>query len=307
MLLTRRQFAATAVAGVSVTFGPAARARGDAQAPSNRSFIGGVQFGLQPFCYHDLPMTRETRGELLRRLVLNGMGLVELHAVWCEPNFAAPGVSAVDARNRLRDWRLGHTAEEFTAIRRQFNDAGVAIGSYYINIGDSHTDAEIDAVFQAAQLLGATTVVGSWGLAVAKRLAPFPGRHGLLIGLHNHDNLSDPDAFASEASIVTGLGFSTAFRAMLDVRHFTAANGDAVGFLQRHHDRVVGVHRGDRRRNNGRSTPFGEGDSPIIELLRMIRDNQWPIVALLEFEHGTLRPAVEEVQLQFDYCKRALA
>jgi hypothetical protein len=38
----------------------------------------------------------------------------------------------------------------------------------------------------------------------------------------------------------------------------------------------------------------------------MIRDNAWPIVALLEFEHGTLRPEVEEVQLMFDYCKRAV-
>ena len=61
------------------------------------------------------------------------------------------------------------------------------------------------------------------------------------------------------------------------------------------------------RKNNGRSTPFGEGDAPIIEILRLIRDNQWPITALLEFEHGTLRPAVDEVQLMFDYCKRALA
>jgi hypothetical protein len=39
----------------------------------------------------------------------------------------------------------------------------------------------------------------------------------------------------------------------------------------------------------------------------MIRDNQWPIVALLEFEHGTLRSGVEEVQIVLDYCKRALA
>jgi len=30
-------------------------------------------------------------------------------------------------------------------------------------------------------------------------------------------------------------------------------------------------------------------------------------VALLEFEHGTLRPEVEEVDLMFDYCKRAVA
>ena len=49
------------------------------------------------------------------------------------------------------------------------------------------------------------------------------------------------------------------------------------------------------------------GDAPIIEVLRLIRDNKWPIVALLEFEHGTLRTGTEEVQLMFDYCKRALA
>lgn len=39
----------------------------------------------------------------------------------------------------------------------------------------------------------------------------------------------------------------------------------------------------------------------------MIRDNEWPIAVLLEFEHGTLRTGVEETQLMFDYCKRALA
>jgi len=92
----------------------------------------------------------------------------------------------------------------------------------------------------------------------------------------------------------------------LDVRHFTAANEDCLGFLERHHARVSSVHLGDFRKNNGRSTPFGEGDAPLIQILRMIRDNAWPIVVLLEFEPGTLRPEVEEVDLMFDYCKRAL-
>ncbi len=313
MLVTRRRFGTATLGALPASLVgwraaaafPAARAAQAGPAP-NRSFIGGVQFGLQPFCYHDLPMNRQNRPELLKRLVQNGMGVVELHAVWCEPTFDGPGVSAGDARNRLRDWRLGRQDDSFRAIRQEFAAAGVTIGSYYINIGDSHTDDEIDVIFENARLLGANTVVGSWGLAVARRLAPFPGKHGMFAGLHNHDNLSDPDAFASEQSIVTGLGFSKDFRATLDVRHFTAADGDCVGFLERHHERVIGVHLGDRRKNNGRSAPFGEGDSPIIEILRMIRDNRWPIVALLEFEHGTLRPAVEEVQLQFDYCKRAL-
>ncbi len=161
-------------------------------------------------------------------------------------------------------------------------------------------------MFDGAKLLGASGCVGSQGLEVSRRLARFPGKHGMFLGIHNHANLSDPDAFNTEESFVRGLAFSPDVKATLDTRHFTAANGDCLAFLQRHHERMSSVHLGDRRRNNGRSTPFGEGDAPIIEVLRMIRDNRWPIVALLEFEHGTLRPQVEEVQLMFDYCKRAV-
>ena len=213
-------------------------------------------------------------------------------------------------RRRARScgsWRLAPPANFYRDIKKEFDDAGISIFSYYVNFNASFGDDEVDAVFEGARLLGAKSCIGSHGLEVARRLVPFPGRHGMYLGIHNHDNLSDPDAFSSEASIEKGLAFSPDFKATLDVRHFTAANGDCLGFLERHHARVSSVHLGDRRKNNGRSTPFGEGDAPIIEILRMIRDNGWPIVALLEFEHGTLRTEVEEVRRMFDYCKRALA
>ncbi len=301
MNLTRRDFGKIALAGIP------GLALAQSAAKPNRSLIHGVQFGLQPFCYHDLAMNRENRAILIQRLVENGLGMVELHAVWYEPSFASGGVSADEARDKLRNWRLNPPAGYFRDIKKEFDDKGITICTVYINVGDSFTDPEIDAVFEGAKAIGAKGIVGSYGLAVAHRLAAFPGKHGMYASLHNHDNLSDPDAFSNEASIVKGLAYSPDFTATLDVRHFTAGNGDCVGFLERHHQRVSAVHLGDRRKNNGRSTPFGEGDAPIIEILRLIRDNQWPITALLEFEHGTLRPGVEEVQLMLDYCKRALA
>jgi sugar phosphate isomerase/epimerase len=312
MNLTRRNFgksvlAAVPVAGRLAALGFHSGASAQTTAKPNRSYIGGVQFGLQPFCYHDLAMNTENRAELVRRLVRNEMGMVELHATWCEPRFDGAGVSAQQARERLRDWRLAAPPEYYRKIKKEFDEAGITIFTYYVNISDADTDAEIDATFTAAKILGAKGCVGSYGLAIAHRLAPFPARHGLFAGLHNHDNLSDPDAFNTEESFVKGLTLSPDFKATLDVRHFTAANGDCLGFLERHHERVSSVHLGDRRRNNGRSTPFGEGDAPIIEILRLIRDNQWLIVALLEFEHGTLRTEVEEVRLMFEYCKRVLA
>lgn len=310
MVVTRREFGRLALAGVSgvAAFGrsvPASAWQPDG-AP-NRSWFNGVQFGLQPFCYHDLPMTPENRGTLIKRLVQNGMGMVELHATWVEPRFNEQGTTANDARERLRNWRISGQAEHYRAIRKEFDTAGITIFSYYINPDDTFSDAEVDAAFEGATILGARGCVGSFGLRMARRLAPFPERHGMFLGLHNHANLSDPDAFNTEASFEKGLAYSPAFVATLDVRHFTAANGDCLGFVERHHERMASLHLGDRRRNNGRSTPFGEGDAPLIEILRMLRDNHWPIVALLEFEHGTLRPEVEEVQLMFDYCKRALA
>ncbi len=310
MGVSRRNFTKWALAGLPPLAGLTAfhtTAAAQTGANRNRSYINGVQFGLQPFCYHDLAMNTQNRPELIRRLVKNGMGMVELHATWCEPRFDGPGVGAQEAREKLRSWRLTAPTDYYQNIKREFDGAGITIFTYYVNISDADTDAEIDATFEAAKILGAKGCVGSYGLQIAHRLVPFPARHGLFAGLHNHDNLSDPDAFNTEQSFEKGLAFSPDFKATLDVRHFTAGNGDCLGFLERHHERVSSVHLGDRRKNNGRSTPFGEGDAPIIEILRLIRDNQWPIVALLEFEHGTLRTEVEEVRLMFEYCKRALA
>jgi sugar phosphate isomerase/epimerase len=311
--MTRRDFAKSALVRIpSLSVVPALaglrlKALGQPAAHHIDSRVNGVEIGLQPFCYHDLPMTAENRPTLIQWMVQNGLGTVELHAVWVEPRFTGPGVSAEEAREKLRKWRVTPDAEYFRRVRQEFDNAGITVFTYYVGFNDSYTDAEIDASFVAAKALGASGVVGSYGLAVSRRLAPFPGKYGMFAGLHNHDNLSDPDAYSNEASLEKGLALSPDFRVTLDVRHFTAGNGDCLGFLEKHHERVSSVHLGDRRKNNGRSTPFGQGDSPIIEILRLIRDNRWPIVVLLEFEHGTLRTGVDEVQIAFDYCKRALA
>src|SRR4051794_27706966 len=99
MQLTRRDLGRSTIAGLATLAGTSLGDRwaspllAQALASRNRSYFNGVQFGVQPFCYHDLAMTPENRGELIRRLVQNGMGMVELHNTWVEPRFNTPGVA----------------------------------------------------------------------------------------------------------------------------------------------------------------------------------------------------------------------
>ena len=56
-----------------------------------------------------------TAATLIRRLVQNGMGMVELHATWVEPRFNDPGVSAAEAREKLRTWRVAPSGRALPA------------------------------------------------------------------------------------------------------------------------------------------------------------------------------------------------
>lgn len=301
MDFTRRRLAQVIAAtppALALGAAPAAFAQGPGRPDP---VVNGVRLGVQPFCYHDLAMNADNRPLLIDAMRRNGLGIVELHLTWAEPAFTGD-----DRRRRLRDWRLAAPLSHYQAVKAEFDRAGIEIYSIWFNFDLEMPDEEVAAVYRAAAAMGAKGVVGSFGLAVTQHIARLPSE-GLFLGIHNHDNLSDPDAYATEQSFEKGLAMSPNVRATLDVRHFTAADGDCLGFLERHHERISSVHLGDRRRHNGRSTPFGQGDAPIVEILRMIRDNRWPITALLEFEHGTLRSSVDEVALMLDYCKRALA
>jgi hypothetical protein len=285
----------------------------DATKLMSKSFVNGVQFGVQPFCYHDLVMNIANRKSLIEKVRTNGFGLMELHARWCEPKFNDPGVSKEEAREKVRQWRINTPDSYYQDIRKEFDEAGISILNYYVDMDASYfnnyteySDEEVDATFRAAKILGAGACVGSEGQKAIKRLVPFAEKHNMFVSVHNHSNLSDPDAFNNEESFVKAFAFSPNVRATFDTRHYTAANGDCIAFLKKHHALVRNIHLGNRKRNQGRSARFGEGDTPLAEILKLIRDNNWQIPVIIEFEHGTRNTSVTEVQRTYQYCKNAL-
>ena len=167
------------------------------------------------------------------------------------------------ARQKQRERRLDATAGYYQGVRKELDTAGVSVYTYYVNPRRQLYRRRIRCGLRGRESSRCGRLrrfVRPGGVAPAR--ARFPGVTGMFVGLHNHDNLSDPDAYASEAQHGDRAVAVSEFQD--DPRHrgtSRAANGDCAGFLERHHDRVAGLHVGDRRRNNGRSTPFGEGDA----------------------------------------------
>ena len=59
------------------------------------------------------------------------------------------------------------------------------------------------------------------------------------------------------------------------------------------------------KRNQGPYTPWGEGDTPLVQVLRLLREKKYDIAANIEYEYSGGDPVVEVAKcLQF--CEDAL-
>jgi sugar phosphate isomerase/epimerase len=143
------------------------------------------------------------------------------------------------------------------------------------------------------------TAVGSKQLY--RRLDPFAQKHKIWVGLHN-----EPDSLRTMADFDEVLqGMSPYMRMTLDVGHFVAGGSDPVDCLNGRHDKILNLHIKDRKKSKGPNMMFGEGDTPIKEVLKMDRDRKYRIPAHIEYEIASDH-RVDDVRRCFEYCKKAL-
>jgi sugar phosphate isomerase/epimerase len=107
--------------------------------------------------------------------------------------------------------------------------------------------------------------------------------------------VSDPTEVASVESFKNLFSMSKWFKANLDIGHFVAGNNDPVAFIREHHDRISHLHLKDRMRNNGPNQPWGKGETPVADVLRLLQKERYPILAIIEYEYMGQAPAFQEV------------
>jgi len=213
----------------------------------------------------------------------------------------------VKAREDLRKWRLETPLDHFRDVRKKFDAAGITIYAYNYSPNASFTDAEIGRGFEMARALGAEVITASTTLDVAKRIAPAAEKHKMIVAMHGHSNVNDPNEFATPDSFAAAMKMSKLFKVNLDIGHFTAANFDALAYIREHHADITNLHLKDRKKNQGDNTPWGAGDTPIREVLQLLKRERWPIQAYVEYEYRGSGSPIEEVKKCLAFAKQALA
>ncbi len=285
-MMTRRQWSCLTFGGLLSALSRPADAFGVRRPP-----IRGVSLGAQSYSFRDRP-----RDALIVAMQEAGLSNCELWQEHVEPKDVK--------RDEMRRWRETVSLDEFRAIKNKFDRAGIAITAYNISFKDNFSDREIERGFEMTKALGAPVITSSANIGVVPRVAAVAARYKIPVGMHNHSKI-DPNEFATPENFIAAMKAGPYIAVNLDIGHFTAANFDAVEFLREHHDRIVSLHIKDRKRNDGPNVPFGEGDTPIGPVLRMLRDRKWAIPANIEYEYEG-GDTVQEVRRCLEYCGKEL-
>jgi len=293
------------------------RSSGRGASKPNSNF-NSVQIGAITYSYRSMPSTAE---DILKYTVRCGLSSIELMGDAAE-NFAGmPRGAGRGRRRNMTDeqrqaqrkaqedqlkWRLSVSMNKYKALRKLYNDAGVNIHIVkFGSIGNANmTDGEIDYYFKVAKALGARGITREISEEAARRLGPIADDHKIMIGFHNHTQMTSKTYEGPILSYGKYLGIN------FDIGHFVAGTSESpIPLLRKYHDRILSLHLKDRKVNNGPNMPFGEGDTPVALVLQLMKREGWKFPADIELEYQVPEgsDAVAEVTRCVQFCRESLA
>jgi sugar phosphate isomerase/epimerase len=323
--ITRRQFlgtAALALAGISIASNPVF---GTPAILKNlgkpNSLFNGVQIGAISYSWRSMPSSAE---QILQYCIECNISALELMGPAAEAFAGAPqaparagggGRQQLTAEERaqqaefnktLAAWRANAPMNKFEQLRKMYKDAGVSIYAYKPSaLGVNNTDAEVDYAFRAAKALGAShaTVELPGNAAQTKRLGDIAARNKVYVGYHGHlqQTFTAWDEALSQSKY-NALNF--------DMGHYVAAGFDPIPLIENKHQHILSMHTKDRKSkaNGGANMPWGQGDTPIVEVLQLMQKNKYkfPATIELEYEIPAGSDAVKETAKCVEYARKAL-
>lgn len=297
------------------------------------SKFGGVQIGVITYSYRSMPHNIH---QLLQFCIDSNISAIELMGDAAE-EFAGKPKSPVDMAQVFRntpqgqrpqltdeqkaqmaeynkqvaEWRANVSMDKFKEIRKMYNNAGVSIYAFKPNaFAPTNTDAEVEYAMKAAKVLGATSVTVELPTdpAQTQRLGDLGAKHKVYMGYHNHLQ-------ATDTLWDTALAQSPYNSINFDCGHYLAAGGkntkeSLMAFIEAKHDRISTMHLKDRttKEHGQGNLEWGKGDTPIKEMLLMIRDRKYkfPVTVELEYTVPAGSDAVKEVAKCVAFAKNIL-
>lgn len=205
-------------------------------------------------------------------------------------------------------WLKTVSLESFEKLGKMYADEGVSIYAYKPSLfSKRNSDDEIRFGMRAAKALGAShiTLEHPSDDAHTLRLGTIAQQEKIYVAYHGHEQQTP--TFWDLA-----LQQSTYNAMNLDLGHYVAAgNLQPLQILKDKHMHIKSMHLKDRTTpNNGRKNlPWGTGETPIVEALQLMRDQQYHFPATVEYEYKTPEDSdvLTEVKRCITYCKTALS
>ena len=192
-----------------------------------------------------------------------------------------------------------------------YDKAGVSIYAFKPNaLNANNTDAEVEYALKAAKALGASSVTVELPTdsAQSQRLGDLGAKYKVYIGYHAHTQ-------ATDTAWDTALSQSPDNSMNLDCGHYIAAGGantkeTLLALIASKHERITTMHIKDRKSkaDGGANMPWGQGDTPIKEILLLLKDKKYKIPATIELEYDIPAgsDAVKQTKICMEYAKSAL-
>lgn len=287
--------------------------------PNSR--VGGVQLGVTTYSYGSMPHKVD---DVIQYLLLAGVNQIELRNV-AEEDLGIPQVqrprgqmteaeraelikAQSELKEKQRQWRLSLPMSRYEDMRKKFNSAGIKV-----NIAkfapSAWSDEEIDYAYNAAKVLGAIGITDEYSEMAIQRLGKFAEKHNSLAMYHLHQQPALPGF-----SFDTIFKYSPANYLNLDAGHYYGATGlHPNDVIIKYHDKMRSIHikdkTGPKSTPPGTNMPFGKGETPIADILLLLKKEKWPINVDVELEYPIPEgsDAAREVAKCIDYMRNILA